>query len=66
MPRKKTSAVPAFARTINVRVPSALEGEIKEVCKTHDLSTSHLCRKAIRFFLQSIKGKDHLYQEIAT
>jgi len=66
MARKKTNAVPAFARTINVRVPSALEREIKEVCKTHDLSTSHLCRAAIRFFLQSIKGKDHLYQESAT
>jgi Arc/MetJ-type ribon-helix-helix transcriptional regulator len=66
MARKKTNAVPAFARTINVRVPSALEGEIKEVCKTHDLSTSHLCRKAIRFFLQSIKGKEHLYQKVTT
>lgn len=66
MARKKTSAVPAFARTINVRVPSALEGEVKEVCKAHDLSTSHFCRKAIRHFLQSIKGKDHLYQEGTT
>jgi len=66
MARKKTSAVPSFARTINVRVPSTLEGEVREVCKAHDLSTSHFCRKAIRHFLHAIKGKEHLYQEIVT
>jgi hypothetical protein len=66
MARKKTSAVPPLARTINVRVPSELEGEVRQVCKTHDLSTSHFCRKAIRHFLHTIKGKNHLYQEIAT
>lgn len=66
MARKKTNAVPAFARTINVRVPSALEGEVKEVCKAHDLSTSHFCRKAIRHFLHTIRNNDHLYQEIGT
>jgi hypothetical protein len=66
MARKKTNEIPALARTINVRVPSALEGEVKEVCKAHDLSTSHFCRKAIRHFLHAIKGKDNLYQEVTT
>ena len=64
MPRKKTNAVPALARTINVRVPTELEGEVRQVCKTHDLSTSNFCRKAIRHVLHTVKGKDHLYQEL--
>ena len=66
MARKKTNEIPAYSRTINVRVPSSLEGEVKEVCKAHDLSTSHFCRKAIRHFLHAIKGKDNLYQEVTT
>jgi hypothetical protein len=66
MARKKTNEIPAYSRTINVRVPSSLEGEVKEVCKTHDLSTSHFCRKAIRHFLHAIKGKDNLYQGVTT
>jgi len=64
MPRKKTNAIPALARTINVRVPTELEGEVRSVCKAHDLSASHFCRKAIRHFLQAVKEKDHLYQEL--
>lgn len=64
MPRKKTNAIPALARTINVRVPTELECEVRSVCKAHDLSTSNFCRKAIRHFLQEVKGKDHLYQEL--
>jgi len=65
MARKKTSVIPAaYARPISVRISSALELEIKEICKAHDLSTSHFCRRAIKTFLQSIRGKDHLYQEI--
>jgi hypothetical protein len=64
MPRKKTNAIPPLARTINVRVPTELEGEIRSVCKAHDLSTSNFCRKAIRHFLHAVKGKDHLYQEL--
>ena len=66
MARKKTSAVPPLARTINVRVPTELDGEVRQACRTYDLSASHLIRKAIRHFLQTIKGKDHLYQEIGT
>ena len=66
MARKPTTAVPAVARTINVRSPILLETEVREVCKNHDLSTSHFCRKAIRHFLKAIKGKDNLYQEVPT
>ena len=64
MPRKKTNAIPPLARTINVRVPTELEGEVRSVCKAHDLSTSNFCRKAIRHFLHAVKGKEHLYREL--
>jgi hypothetical protein len=64
MPRKKTNAIPALAKTINVRVPTELEGEVRTICKAHDLSTSNFCRIAIRHFLQAVKSKEHLYQEI--
>jgi len=64
MPRKKTNAIPPLARTINIRVPSELEGEVRQMCKAHDLSTSNFCRKAIRHFLQFVKGSDNLYKEV--
>jgi hypothetical protein len=64
MPRKKINAVPVLVRTINVRVPTELEGEVRLACKAHDLSTSNFCRKAIRHFLRTVKGKEHLYQDL--
>ena len=61
MARKKTNAVPRYSKTINVRVNSLLDTEIRAACKKHDLPVSHFGRKSFQFFLDHILGKSSLY-----
>jgi hypothetical protein len=46
MPRRKTNAVPRLTKTVNVRVPSILDAEIRAECRRHDLPVSHFGRKS--------------------
>jgi hypothetical protein len=64
MARKKTNQIPELARALNVRVPSLLESEIRNVCKRHDLSISHFGRRAFQQYLATIKEKKSLFEEV--
>ncbi len=61
MPRRKTNAVPRLTKTVNVRVPSILDAEIRAECRRHDLPVSHFGRKSFEFFLDHIRQRSNLY-----
>jgi len=63
MPRRKTNAVPRLTKTVNVRVPSILDAEIRAECRRHDLPVSHFGRKSFEFFLDHIRQRNNLYDE---
>ena len=62
MARKKTNQLPKLSKALNVRVPSLLESEIRNVCKRHDLSISHFGRRAFQQYLAAIKEKASLFE----
>ena len=62
MARKKTNQVPTLSNALNVRVPSLLENEIRNVCKRHDLSISYFGRRAFQQYLLAIKEKATLFE----
>jgi hypothetical protein len=59
MPKKE--AVPVFVRTINIRVSTELDDEVRRFCEAYDLSISSFCRFAIDHFLYAVERKAHLY-----
>ena len=63
MARKKTN-LPSLSHALNVRVPSLLESEIRNVCKRHDLSISHFGRRAFQQYLATIKDKASLFESV--
>ena len=63
MPRRKTNAIPRLTKTVNVRVPSILDAEIRAECRRHDLPVSHFGRKSFEFFLDHIRKRKNLYDE---
>ncbi len=63
MPRRKTNAIPRLTKTVNVRVPSILDTEIRAECRRHDLPVSHFGRKSFEFFLAHLRQVSSLYEE---
>jgi predicted DNA-binding protein len=51
---RKASSTPKDA-IINIRVPKTLYDEIHTLSEKHDLSVSHLSRKAIKIYLEELQ-----------
>ena len=64
MARKKMNQIPELSRTINIRLNSTLDREIREICKKHDLPISNFGRKACAEYLGQIKDKSSLFEGV--
>jgi hypothetical protein len=49
--------------TINVRLPTPVDEEIRKICIKHDISISSFGRKAFIAYLKFIKEKESIYEQ---
>ena len=49
--------------TINVRLPTPVNEEIRKICIKHDISISSFGRKAFIAYLKFIKEKESIYEQ---
>lgn len=63
MQRKKQQRSSDLSKTINVRLPSILDSDIRALCKYHDLPVSHFGRRAFATYFGELKNKSSLFEE---
>ena len=61
MPRKKANQIPRYNRTVNTRLPSLLDFQVREECSRLDVPVSFFSRKALEFYLSHIRARRDVF-----